>query len=273
MVACIRESPLSKIDRDDALGARQPCADHSTETDQTAAEDDCRRAALNLSGIERCADAGREATGKRSAAIERCLWIYFGERDLGHHGVLREGRGAHEVPHRLAITRQARGAIGEIAKPLLLTDCDTAVRAAALALDALAAFRREQGDHVIARLDERDALTDLLDHARALVPQHARRVTRRIGSRCGVEVCVTDTTGLDPHEHLACLRLCEVHLLNDEGLTKLFQDCGANLHDEKRRRRVSVLATVLTHVREIRLSDDPDLCVVSFAEDRAMRLT
>ena len=142
------------------------------------------------------------------------------------------------MPHRFAIARQARGAIGEIAKPLLLADRDAAVRAAALALDALAALGCEQGDHMIARLDERDALTDLLDHARALVPQHARRVTRRIGSRCGVEVCVTDTTGLDAHEHLACLGLCEIQLLHDEGLAELFQDCGTNLHDEKPRRRL-----------------------------------
>ena len=273
VVTCVRESSLSKIDRDDALGTRQPRADDGTETDQAAAEDDSRRAALDLGGIQRRADAGRKAAGKRSTAIERCLWTHFGERDLGHHGVLGERRGAHEVPHRLAITRQARGAVGQIAKPLLLANRDAAVRTTTLALDALAALGREQGDHVIAGLDERDALTDLLDDARTFVPEHARCVARRVGARCRVQVCVADTTGLDPHEHLACLRLCEVHLLNDEWLAELFQDCGTNLHDEKRRRRVSVLATLLTHVREIRLSDDPDLCVVSFAEDRAMRLT
>ena len=58
MVTRVRESSLGKVDRDDALGTRQPRADDGAETDQATAKDDSRRAALDLSGIERRADAG-----------------------------------------------------------------------------------------------------------------------------------------------------------------------------------------------------------------------
>ena len=93
-----------------------------------------------------------------------------------------------------------------------------------------AALRREQRHDVVARADQRDAVADALDDARALVPEHARRVAGRVGAGGGVEVGVADAAGDEAHEHLAGLRLLEVELLDDERLAEFLEDGGADLH-------------------------------------------
>ena len=108
------------------------------------------------------------------------------------------------------------------------------------AVDALAALGREERDHVVARLDERHALADRLDDARALVAEHARRVAGRVGARGGVHVGVADAAGGEPDEHLARLRLGELDLLDDERLPELLEHCGADPH----RRRFSPIAAL-----------------------------
>ena len=97
-------------------------------------------------------------------------------------------------------------------------------------MDALAALRREQRDHVVAGSDERHARPDRLDDARALVPEHARRVAGRVGARGGVQVGVADAARGQPDERLAGLRLREVDLLDDERLPELLENSGADLH-------------------------------------------
>ena len=73
------------------------------------------------------------------------------------------------------------------------------------AVHALAALRREERDDVIAGRDRGDALADALDHARALVAEHGRRVAGRVGAGGGVEVGVADAAGDEANEHLARL--------------------------------------------------------------------
>ena len=57
---------------------------------------------------------------------------------------------AHEVAERLAVAREPRRAVGQVALVLLLADREAEVRARAAAVDALAALRREQRDDVVA---------------------------------------------------------------------------------------------------------------------------
>ena len=233
---CILQAVLGQVDRDDALGTGQARANDGTEADETAAEDGDRRAALDLRRVERRADARREAAGERRTAVERRLGADLGKRDLGHHRVLGERRGAHKVAQLLATTRETGGAVGQVATALLLADCDAAVRARALAVDALPALRRKQRDHVIAGLDHRHALADLLDHAGTLVPEHARCVARGVCARRCVEVRMADAAGLEAHEHLPRLRLRQLDLLDDEWLAEFLEYCGADLHGAKRTR-------------------------------------
>jgi hypothetical protein len=63
-----------------------------------------------------------------------------------------------------------------MALPLFLTDRHAEVRSRRAAVDALAALGRKERDDVVAVRDRRDPLADALDDARALVPEHGRRV-------------------------------------------------------------------------------------------------
>jgi len=76
------------------------------------------------------------------------------------------------VADRLAVTGQARAAVGQVALVLLLADCQAEVRVGAQAVHAFAALRGEQGHDEIAGRDAGDALADLLDEPRALVAEH-----------------------------------------------------------------------------------------------------
>jgi hypothetical protein len=97
-------------------------------------------------------------------------------------------------------------------------------------VDAGAALRGEQRHDVVARAHQRHAVTDLLDHAGALVPEHARRVAGRVGAGGGVQVGVADAAGDEADEHLAGLRLLQVDVLDDEWLAEFLENGGADLH-------------------------------------------
>ena len=97
-------------------------------------------------------------------------------------------------------------------------------------VDALAALGREERDHVIAGLERRHALAEALDDAGALVAEHGRRVTRRVGAGGRVEVGVADAARNEPDENLARLRLGEIELLHRERRAELLQHRGADLH-------------------------------------------
>jgi hypothetical protein len=167
---------------------------------------------------------------KQRGALERRLRIDLRQRDLRHHRVLRERRGAHEVAQRLAVAREARRAVRQVAAVLLLADRQAEVRLRAAAVDAFAALRREQRDDVVARRHERHVRADALDHARALVSEHARRVAGGIRAAGGVEIGVADTARDESHEHLPHPGIGELHLLHDERLAELLEHRGTHPH-------------------------------------------
>ena len=146
------EPLVREVDADDPLGALQAAAGDRAEADHAGAEDDARRAGLDPRGEHRRAEPGREAAREERRVLERRLGVDLRERDLRHHRVLGERRRAHEVAHRLAVARQARRAVGQVALVLLLADREAEIRARAQAVDALAALRREERDDVVARL-------------------------------------------------------------------------------------------------------------------------
>ena len=71
---------------------------------------------------------------------------------------------------------------------------------------------------MIAGRDARDALADLLDHTRALVSQHGRRIPGRVGADSRIEVGVADAAGGKAHQHLTRPRPVELDVLDDSGL-------------------------------------------------------
>ena len=140
LAACQREAILGEIDAHDPLGPGQAAPGHRTEPDHPGPEDDARRARLDLGRVERRPETRREAAGEEARPVERGLRVDLGKRDLGHHGVLREGRAAHEVADRLAVAREPGGAVGQVALALLVADREAQVGARALAVDALPAL-------------------------------------------------------------------------------------------------------------------------------------
>ena len=84
---------------------------------------------FDLGGVHRRAEAGGEAAGEQARAVRRRLGRHLGQRDLRHHRVLGERARAHEVADRLAVAREARGPVGQVAEVLLLADRQAEVRA------------------------------------------------------------------------------------------------------------------------------------------------
>src|SRR5205807_123310 len=144
--------------------------------------------------------------------------------------VLREGARAHEVPDRLAVARQTRRSVGQVALVLLLADREAEVRAVVTAVHAVPALRREQRHHMVAGRDVLDAVADPLDDARTLVAEDGGGVTGRVGTGRRVEVGVADTAGDEPDQDLPGLGLGEVELLHLELRTELLEDGCADLH-------------------------------------------
>ena len=107
--------------------SRQPAT--APRPTMPGAEDDAGRARLDLGGVHRRAEPGREPAREQAGAVERRLGVDLRERDLRHHRVLGERRGAHEVADRLAVAREPRRAVGQVALVLLLADRQAEVRA------------------------------------------------------------------------------------------------------------------------------------------------
>src|SRR6185312_3704332 len=227
-----REALLREVDAHDPLGAGEPAARDRAEPDHPRAEHHARRARLHAGRLQRRAEPGREPTREQRGALQRRLRRDLRERDLWHHGVLGERRGAHEVPQRLAVTREAGRAVGQVALVLLLADREAEVRPRAAAVDARPALRREQRDDVVAWLHERDVVPHPLDDARPLVPEHARRVAGGVGAGGGVEVGVADAARDQAHEHLAAAGVGQLDVLHDKRGSELLQHGRSHPHAE-----------------------------------------
>ena len=209
--------------------ALEAAAGHRAEPDHPRAEHDAGRARLTLAVLI-AAPRPVERPQANSGLLRLGLGRDLGQRDLRHHRVLGERARAHEVAHRLAVARQAGGAVGEVALVLLLADGQAQVGLRAAAVHALAALGREQGDDAVAGGKAAHALAEGLDDARPLVPEHGRRVARRVRARGGVHVGVADAAGLQPDQHLAGPRLRQLDLGDVQRLAELLEHGGADLH-------------------------------------------
>jgi hypothetical protein len=97
-------------------------------------------------------------------------------------------------------------------------------------VDALAALRGEERDHVVSGPHRVDAVADALDHAGTFVTEHGRRIAGGVGAGGGVEIGVADAARDETDEYLARTRLRELDVLHDERRPELFEDGGADLH-------------------------------------------
>jgi hypothetical protein len=134
------------------------------------------------------------------------------------------------VAKLLSVARESRRSVRQVAKPLLIADREAAVRARAQAMDASAAFGGEEGDDVVARLDEHHALADALHDPGTFVAENARHVAGRIGPRRGVEVGVANTACDETDERLPRFWLGQLDGLHRERLPELLEHRCRDLH-------------------------------------------
>ncbi len=126
---------------------------------------------------------------------------------------------------------------------------------------------------MIADRDVVHALADRLDHARALMTEHGRRVARRVGAGRRVHVRVADAGGDEPHEHLARLRILQVDLLDDERGSELLQHSGAHLGHVREPIAMWVLFDLNgTLVDPAVLLDPPELPIAALDEANMMAM-
>jgi hypothetical protein len=152
------------------------------------------------------------------------------ERDLRHHRRLGERARAHEVADRLAVAREARRPVREVALVLLVADGEAQVRPLVAAVNALAALRAEERDDVIARRHRRHVFADRLDDPGSLVAENRRRVAGGIGAGGRVQVGVADAARGEPHQNLTRAGIGEIDLGDVQRLAELLEDRGADLH-------------------------------------------
>jgi hypothetical protein len=83
---------------------------------------------------------------------------------------------------------------------------------------------------MVPALYRRDALTDSLDDAGALVAEDRGRVPGGVGPGGCVHVCVANAARYEAHKDLSRARIGEIELLDDEWLAKPLKHGGAYLH-------------------------------------------
>ena len=110
------------VDADDHVGADHAAALHDIEADAAEAEHDDPGAGLDLGRVDDRADPGGDAAADVADLVERRVLADFRDRDLGQHGEIGEGRGAHIVVEHLAAEREAAGAVGHDALALRRAD-------------------------------------------------------------------------------------------------------------------------------------------------------
>lgn len=133
---------LGRVDvhDDDLLGALLDRALHHGQADAAGTEDRDVAALLDVGRDASCAVAGGDAASQQTRAVHGRVRLHRHHRDVGHHGVLAEGRGAHEVQDVLALALEARRAVRHQALALSGPDLAAEVGLAGLAELALAAF-------------------------------------------------------------------------------------------------------------------------------------
>ena len=161
------------VDADDDVRARHLRALHDVEANAAQPEHHDIVAGLDARGPDRRADAGGDAAADVTDLVERRVGADLGDRDLGHHGEVREGRAAHIMVQHLALVAEPRRAVGHHALALRRADLRAQIGLLAEARLTLAAFGRVQRDDMVADLDRGHARPDLADDAGAFMAEDA----------------------------------------------------------------------------------------------------
>src|SRR5262249_34377746 len=216
------ELRLREVDADDARRPAQRGALDDVQADAAAAEDRNRLAGLHLGGVDHRPDAGHHPTADQAGAIEGDVVRDLDGRCRPHDRPLREGADARHA-----------GDLG----PVLLEDVLLAGHHPLLAPlaqvdragDAVvaAAARLDPGEHhVVAWLEGRDVLADLLDDPGTLVPEHDRRGERQLHLLHG-QVGVAHAARGELHHDLVGTRRLQLQRIDRERLVEVVEYCAS----------------------------------------------
>lgn len=133
------------IDRDDHASLVPHGTLHNGQTDTADTKDGNVGTLLDLGGLHGGSVPGGDTATQQTGAVGGDLGSHRHDGDVGHDGVLREGRGSHEVEDILTPGLETGGAIGHHTLTLSGTDLTAQVglaRLAELALTALGGAMR-----------------------------------------------------------------------------------------------------------------------------------
>lgn len=191
------------------------------QTNTSGTKDSHVAALLNIGRDARSAIASGDTAAQQAGPVHGSILLHRHDRDVGDDGVLREGRGAHEVQDVLTLALEAAGTVGHHALALSGANLAAKVGLAGLAELALLALGGVEGDDMIAGLDVGDALADGLDDTSTLVSQDDGEGTLGILAREGVGIRVADTGVVDLNADLVRLGWCDLDVLNAERCGRL----------------------------------------------------
>src|SRR3974377_2442638 len=171
-----------KVDADDFLGSNHARALDDVEAYAPEPEHRDVGARPDLRGVDDGADPGGDAAADVADFVEGRVLAHLGDSDFRQHGKVCEGRAAHVVEHRVAVTSESRCAVWHNAFALGSADRGAEIGAARQAGFALPTFWRVERDDVVARLNTNDACADRAHNAGALVAEDGREDAFWIGA-------------------------------------------------------------------------------------------
>ena len=218
------------VHSDDPLRTGEHSALDRREPDAAETEDRDARTRLDFRRMQHGADSGRDPTAQKAHLVQRCILANLCQRNLGHHGVLGEGRGAHVVVEHLSAVGKPTGAVGHQTPPLSLADLPAEIglaRQTELALPTLGDVER---DHVVPHREPAHTRPHFFDHTTTLVTEHCGEETFWVGATHRIRVGVTHARGLEPNQAFTFLRSSEIDLVDHQRLLRLETDGGLDLH-------------------------------------------
>ena len=219
------------VDTDDLVGARHLRALQHVEADAAQAEHDDIVTDLNLGRIGHRAHARRHAATDIAGLVEGRVGADFRNRDFRQDGEVRKGRAAHIMVDRFALVAKPARAIRHQALALRRADRGTEIGLAGKTAFALAAFRRVERDHMIARLHAGHARADFAYNACALMAEHAREDALTVQPVQRVGIGMADAGRHDLDQDFPGLRAFQIQFDNFQRFLGFKGDSGARFHE------------------------------------------
>jgi hypothetical protein len=210
------ELVLGHVHRNHDLGSRNDRPLDDIESNAATADHGGTIARTQTGGVEHSPEPGQDRATNHGRAIQRYLSIDLQDAHLRSDAVFGKRRHRVEVVHDCVAHPVARCAVRHEPGDAV-ADTDVADRRrAAVAVVAVPAAGAPQHHDVVARRNRRDAGSDPLDHAGALVSKDGWQ-RRFLPAARDCEVAMADPGRRDPHEHLMGPRIVHGDVLDDEG--------------------------------------------------------